>query len=979
MYFRFCLLVLISFSLSPVLAQTFGGNPSSVKWKQIDTDTVRIIYPTGLDSMAQRIAAISHYLQKRQPASIGAHTRKIDIVLQNEVTYSNGYVGLGPYRSEFFLVPPQNPLELGAQSWADNLATHEFRHIQQYGNFRHGISKLMSVLFGQDGQAVANGAAVPDWFFEGDAVYQETMVSQQGRGRLPAFFNGYKSLLFSNRQYSYMKLRNGSLRQYVPDHYRLGYLLVAYGREKYGDDFWHRVTQDAVRFKPLVYPFQGAVRRHAGISYDRFVKDALEYYQAQWNRQPSDSIQWLTDTHRKEVVNYQYPYVTGTGNVITLRNSSRSIPAFYERKENGTAHKIAVRDIANDNYFSYNNGKLAYAAWQPHIRWGNKEYSIIRLLDVETGRSRVITRKTRYFSPDIAHNGQRLVATEFTAGQQSGIVLLDSNGNKLRSWQNKAGYVYSFPKFSADDKFIYWLNRNPAGEMAIERQAVAGGEVETVLGFANRLISYPVVQGGTLLYTCSNNGNDEIWAYLPDQDGTAGALVGGNPANQQQAAEIRQPGIKQPGEIKRQREIGQPAGGGHFRLATYKTGLYQAGLTKLGGLVTTAFTADGYRLGALEPRWQEVLENGDSLKNLYVKHPFQPVWNQTLEQVPGGSYPVRKYSKTKGLFNFHSWQPDYDDPEFSFTIYGENVLNTLRSELAYVYNENEGFSRVGYTGTYGGWFVQPFVSLNKTWQRRIRYNQDTSFYWNESVGTAGLRLPLVLSGGKQYRSLVFTSSYNAVDANWTGLAKKLLQPTSFVNYIESRIQYTGQIQAAPQHIYPHWGQTLLLQYKQLLNQGGRSRQLLASGNVYLPGAAASHSIVLSGAWQARDTVGVYSFASSFPFSRGYQAVDFPRMWRVGANYHLPLCLPDWGLAQIVYFRRIRANLFYDLTGGKSLRTGITRKFATTGMEMFFDTKWWNQENVTFGIRYNRLLNDQYFGGSGRNVWEIIWPVNLFNR
>ncbi|RXK86653.1 TolB family protein [Filimonas effusa] len=936
MYFRSGFLVAACLFVGQSIAQTFGGNPASVKWKQINTDTVRIIFPSGLDSVAQRVAAITHYLQKHQPASIGSHTRKIDIVLQNEITYSNGYVGLGPYRSEFYLAPPQNPLELGAQAWADNLAIHEFRHIQQYGNFRHGISKLMSVLFGQDGQAVANGAAVPDWFFEGDAVYQETMVSKQGRGRLPAFFNGYKSLLFGNRQYSYMKLRNGSLRQYVPDHYRLGYLLVAYGRDKYGDDFWHRVTQDAVRFKPLFYPFQGAVRRHAGISYEQFVKDAMSYYQERWKLQPSDSIRWLTGVRKKEVVNYQYPYVTDDGGVIALRNSSRSIPAFYERKEDGTERKIAVRDIANDNYFSYHNNKLVYAAWQPHVRWGYQEYSVIRVLDVATGRSKVVTRKTRYFAPDMAHDGRYIVAAEFSAGQESSIVLMDSSGNTLRNLKNRAGYVYSYPKFSADDRFVYWLNRNPAGEMSIERQPVEGGEVETVLGFANRLLSYPVVQGDTLLYTSSNNGNDEIWAY-----------------------------------------VGRS--GNHFRLSVYKTGLYQGAVDKSGAVVSAAFTADGYRLGALKSAWQAVKASGDSLENLYVKHPFQPVWNQTLEQVQQGGYAVRKYPKAKGLFNFHSWQPDYDDPEFSFTVYGQNVLNTLQSELSYVYNENEGFSRVGYTGTYGGWFVQPFVSLNQTWQRRIRYNRDTVFNWNETVGTVGLRLPLLLSGGKQYRSLVFTSSYNAVDANWTGMAKRLLKPISFVHYMEARVQYSGQIQAAAQHIYPHWGHSLLLQYRQALNQGVNSRQFLASGNFYLPGLAASHSIVLSASWQARDTSGGYSFSSNFPFSRGYQAVDYPRMWRLGANYHLPLWLPDWGLAQVVYFRRIRANLFYDVTGGKSLRTGVTTRFGTAGMEMYFDTRWWNQEGVTFGFRYNRLLNSPYFGGQGRNIWEIIWPVNLFNR
>ena len=48
-------------------------------------------------------------------------------------------------------------------------------------------------------------------------------------------------------------------------------------------------------------------------------------------------------------------------------------------------------------------------------------------------------------------------------------------------------------------------------------------------------------------------------------------------------------------------------------------------------------------------------------------------------------------------------------------------------------------------------------------------------------------------------------------------------------------------------------------------------------------------------------------------------------------------------------------------------------------EMYFDTKWWNEASVTIGVRYSHLLDDDLFGGSGRNRLEIILPVNIFNQ
>ena len=246
------------FAFVSVNGQEFGGTPSSVKWRQINTDTVRVIFPAGFDSLATRIASVTQDLQKNHSTTIGSNIRKVSIVLRPYTTISNGYVALGPFRSEFYLMPPQDALELGAQKWADNLAIHEFRHVQQYSNFRNGLSKTMSVLFGENGQAFANSVSIPDWFFEGDAVYNETSLSYQGRGRLPLFFSGYRSLYNSNKQYNFMQLRNGSYKNYIPDHYRLGYLLVYYGREKYGNDFWKNITQDAAAFHPLIYPFQNA-------------------------------------------------------------------------------------------------------------------------------------------------------------------------------------------------------------------------------------------------------------------------------------------------------------------------------------------------------------------------------------------------------------------------------------------------------------------------------------------------------------------------------------------------------------------------------------------------------------------------------------------------------------------------------------------------------------------------------------------------
>ena len=105
------------------------------------------------------------------------------------------------------------------------------------------------------------------------------------------------------------------------------------------------------------------------------------------------------------------------------------------------------------------------------------------------------------------------------------------------------------------------------------------------------------------------------------------------------------------------------------------------------------------------------------------------------------------------------------------------------------------------------------------------------------------------------------------------------------------------------------------------------------------------------------------------------------MWKAGANYHFPLVYPDWGFGNIIYFLRIRSNLFYDFTRiNEYNRSGnlVTLDFRSFGTEIFFDTKWWNQLPVSFGIRYSRLM-DADLEGRGANQFEFVVPVNLIER
>ncbi len=75
---------------------------------------------------------------------------------------------------------------------------------------------------------MGGGAAImPSWYYEGDAVLNETRLSASGRGRSAGFEMPLRTLLLGERKlYPYSKVKLGSYKDFVPNQYQYGYQMV---------------------------------------------------------------------------------------------------------------------------------------------------------------------------------------------------------------------------------------------------------------------------------------------------------------------------------------------------------------------------------------------------------------------------------------------------------------------------------------------------------------------------------------------------------------------------------------------------------------------------------------------------------------------------------------------------------------------------------------------------------------------------------
>lgn len=941
----FLLLTLCLLFSGDLTAQNFGGNPSSVKWYQVNTSSARVIFPKGLDSQANRISNVINLLGNRTAGTIGGKQRKWNVLLQYHTTIPNAYVRMAPVMSELYMTPGQDNFSTGSLRWDDNLIIHEDRHIQQFSNFNKGFTRVFSFLLGQEGQLLANGIAVPDYFFEGDAVWQETLVSAQGRGRMPSFYNGFKSLWLANRNYSWMKLRSGSYKDYTPDHYQLGYLLTAYGYEKYGESFWKNVTGDAVSFRGVFYPFNRAVERYSGRTYRQFREEAMKYFKEKsFPKQVIASpVVDYTSPLSSTVTDYRFPVYINDDSVLVVKSSYKKISAFY-LLAGKSEKKIRVRDVVIDDYFSYRSGKIVYAAFQSDPRWTNRDYSVIKLLDIYTGQQKQVGFRSKYFSPDINAGGTEILAVQVSADGSNAICRLNAvTGELIKKLPNRRNYFYTQVKY-IDANTAVSAARNPQGNMVLVKVDLNSGALENLTPFSFNVLGYPFVKGDTVYFSAMHKNADKVFAV----------------------------------NIKT---------GKMYQLTDNVNGIYHPAVNTKGEVLVSAFTSTGYRLARFKAAWKEMSPVGfivnnhnfytDSVQAMTGAGALYSLTDSSFEQTSAGSMrnKITRYRKSFRLFSFHSWRPVIDDPEFGYAVFSDNVLSSFSNSISYTYNRSDKSHTIGFSGAYAGWLPVLSLGAEESFNRTLDTALGKPVRFNSAKLHAGVSLPLRFINGRTSKYLNTGAEYTIEQYYYRGVGKNVFSNNS-IKYLDAFLRFSNSSQQARQHINPRWAQIISLSYRDAFNFSN-SHKFVVNGSLYFPGLSANHSLVIDASWQKRDTLPDL-FSKRFSYARGYEALSTRRMYKFGVNYHFPIVYPDWGFGNIVFFQRIRANAFYDHTNAKARVSGVLTEIRnrSTGAELYFDTKVWNALPVSIGVRFSHLLDTDLINPAAKNRWEIMIPIGL---
>jgi len=887
-------------------------NPSSLKWFEINAKNVKVIFPKGFEAQAQKAANLIDYLYPLETKTLTKQPKKLPLIIYNQSTSSNGFVGLRPWRSAWYTTPSQYAADLGTEDWFYLLASHEYRHAVQYATSNQYLTKFMSILFGQTGTLMGQ-YSYPFWFFEGDAVCMETALSKNGRGRLPQFNMAIRTMLLSDKKISYDKAKLRSYKTFYPDHYKLGWLLTSYARKTYGADIWNKTLKSSSKYSLWPFAFSVALKHNTGLNERKLYKNAMNNLDSAWTEKVKDlkinDVNIINKARKKSWTKYTEANFIENNHYLVKKSSMKSdITTFYMLNKDGKEYKLKATDAG---IISTAKGKVVWAREYPDLRWQLRSYSDIIIYDIHKDEEIRLTKKQKFFAPAISPDGKMIATVEFNENRKSSLVIIDSEtGNEIQRHTDVGEDFYRTPSWKSDNEHIVFTRSGESGTI-LSIYNINKKQLKDIGKRSHENIGRPVFYKNFIIYNSPYNGIGNIYAI----------------------------------NIKTEKR---------FQITSRKFGAYNPKI-KNNKMLFMDYSAEGYDIAEVmlnKINWKAI----ENVKNYALNTPEilqkqeQGKNIMTPELIPSRTYEIKKYNKLKNAINIHSWGVNTTPPsstssdgiynykpEIGFNIYSANVMNTVFGSLGGSYNINENTLSSNLTAIFKKYY--PIFSITSGWaQRSVKYGDLGIDKWEELKASFSTSIPFDFSSGIYYKGANLNASYSYISRKNKNY--RYLSESSNGNF--STLGYSGSIYAfrhqAIQDINPKFGYFLYAKYQHTpFNTNVYGNQFTVLSSFYLPGLLKHHSLNVKLGYekQRRDLAeNYYLFQSSQFFPRGQNYIAFNQISTFNVNYSFPIWYPDINIGPIVYFKRLRANLFYDYASANELFSNDNKTIHSTGAELF---------------------------------------------
>ena len=895
---------------------SWGADPARFRWMQAKGEKSNVIYPQH----ASQIGLTTLYFTDRMRPYIdyGFKLPPLDLpfVVHPENMESNGLVMWLPKRVEFLSTPA---IDGYSMPWIKQLVAHEYRHAAQYNNLNVGVVKVLSYLIGQQSSTIGL-VFMPLWMMEGDATMCETQASSFGRALQPRFTLEFRAMGDIVDKYRNTdKFFCGSYRDFIPDHYQLGYQMVAHGNELAGRIMANDMASYGPRKPWTIVSENWRMKRLFGFSTTQLFRSTFKYLTDYWSQipTPENSATLLATPAVRSYTTYSSPLFVN-GEVIMLKNNldrpSRFVALNATTGEERTLCYTGY--VATQPSYDEINNRIWWTEYRRSTMFEQKVTSTLCYLDLDKRRPRTRSmggRNILYPTPDdegglawaeYSADGIYTLHHEYCDGQHFSFALPFGQEVHSLAWDNTTRCHYCI--ITGDEGM--WISRiTPEKEFSRVTQP------------AYITLSRLRARDGKLYFGSIASGRDEIHCY-------------------------------------------DLAEGREYQLTESTYGSFDAAPAEDGQIVLTTYDSLGYHpaVQKMDKVWREV-EYSKLPKN--VVNPPRKSWGiinlDTVKMLEPDSTltrsasKIRRYRKGLTLFNFHSWAPLAYDPfalsedgainmNIGATVMTQNLLSSMQGFLSYGYSNHAGHifktslryyglgPTISFNATYGGHQnIYPIYTYNPE-KHEIELPEAPSRGKFYAVGL-NVQFPFLFQRGYHTRYLIASAGWeysNGLVANTGKLSfdDGGISNIATIGYSKGihlatfGLGFQDFVRQAHRDFAPPWGVVASATYATNPASGAFSDLLALYAKVYTPGFARHNSLTLAmayqtsiGGFESKDALSALSFKSTRLLPRGFNSTQIENRNYLASslNYQLPICYPDGGWRGIVYFKRIRLNAGFD--------------------------------------------------------------------
>lgn len=894
--------VLFLILILPLFAQYSPG----VNWQKIEKEYILLIFPEELSETALVLAEKIDEVYKRESLdfSSGKQTRW-PLILTNSGMVSNGYVAMPPRKGVWYGTPAAEGLS--TLDWYDLLGLHETRHMVQMDSMNMRFIRFLYYIGGELAQTGGIHLSIPRWFLEGDAVSAETIYSDGGRGRDPAFYEQLKVMSLEG-DYSYQQFVNRSYKTYYPNQYSFGYFMTSYIRREYGEESWNKILKTTATIPLPAFGLYLGAKKVSGKSWSRLFLDMMEDLKKNWEEE-INALELREDSlllNEPPNIYSRYEVLFSDERGVLARKYSLAEPSELVRILDG--EEQAIRRLQPFAGVSSNGRQIIWTYNRPSLLYESLNWSDLISYDLETGKKKYLTKKSRTLFPVFSPGGERLAAVYWSRRREGSIRILNPSGGEiLKEYKVPEEGFPSYPAWSEDEKTLYFLQQNEKGRAIISLD-LESGEFNVQKDYGHETVKRLCSWRNYLIYASNAGGLENIMA-LDLESSEEYQLTS-------RAFGVGFPYVEKGGDI-----------------------LYYSDTRGINGSVPVA----------LELNPENWIPFDKTVEDSESSFPYlrEGDWSVHSAADDSSEDEIEDYSLFASGFNIHSWgiSPNLETlTGLRFNLQSANVMGTFNWSVGGEYDINEQ--------TWGAFLdldwqrFYPVISLRNSADYRVLSGVELFDVYSRMMFSFPMNLsrelwdvflnPAVSAGIRAYLPLEGEDPVHYFPVN-SGLIAYAVLPGSY------------------RSIKPKWG--VYERCGSSINPADPSEyyQYYTHSVLYMPGFFRNAGFSFGAAFEQQS--GNYSLR--FPFARGYDSSVAYRTLKVSGDYDFPIAYPDAAAGSFLYIKRIRGNLFYDYLIQGDL-AGDDQNYRSAGTELTFDMTAANQEQGEFnlGFRFLWLLDEK---------------------